>query len=38
MSQNETIAPHGGTLVNLIVEGPDAGSSPRKPSNHPEVK
>lgn len=38
MPQNENIAPHGGMLVNLVVEGPEAEKLAQDAEHHPKVK
>jgi sulfate adenylyltransferase len=38
MTQNDTIAPHGGTLVNLLAEGAEADELARAAEHHPKVK
>jgi sulfate adenylyltransferase len=37
MTQNDPIAPHGGTLVNLLVTGPEAESLEREAENRPKI-
>jgi sulfate adenylyltransferase len=37
MTQNDPIAPHGGTLVDLLVTGPDAESLEREAENRPKI-
>jgi sulfate adenylyltransferase len=37
MTQNDPIAPHGGTLVDLLVTGPEAESIERDASNRPKI-
>jgi sulfate adenylyltransferase len=37
MTQNDPIAPHGGTLVDLLVTGPEAESLEREAENRPKV-
>jgi sulfate adenylyltransferase len=38
MPQNETITPHGGTLVNLIAEGREAEKLTQEAEHHPKIK
>jgi sulfate adenylyltransferase len=37
MTQNDPIAPHGGTLVDLLVTGPEAESLEREAENRPKI-
>jgi sulfate adenylyltransferase len=37
MTQNDPIAPHGGTLVDLLVIGPEADSLEREAENRPKI-
>jgi sulfate adenylyltransferase len=37
MTQNDPIAPHGGTLVDLLVTGPEAESIEREAANRPKI-
>ena len=37
MTQNDPIAPHGGTLVNLLVTTPEAQSLEREAENRPKI-
>jgi sulfate adenylyltransferase len=37
MNQNDPIAPHGGTLVDLLVTGPEAESLEREAENRPKI-
>jgi sulfate adenylyltransferase len=37
MTQNDPIAPHGGTLVDLMVTGPEAESLEREAANRPKI-
>jgi sulfate adenylyltransferase len=37
MTQNDPIAPHGGTLVDLLVTGPEAESLERESENRPKI-
>ena len=37
MTQNDPIAPHGGTLVDLLVTGPEAESLERDAENRPKI-
>ena len=37
MTQNDPIAPHGGTLVDLLVTGPEAESIERDAENRPKI-
>jgi sulfate adenylyltransferase len=38
MSDHETIAPHGGTLVDLLVSGSEAQSLEQEAANHPKLE
>jgi sulfate adenylyltransferase len=38
MPRNETVAPHGGTLVNLIVESHEAEKLAQEAEHHPKIK
>ena len=37
MTTTETIAPHGGTLVNLLAEGAEAQALARRAENLPKI-